>query len=54
MMYVSVVWSVCVAVLGSALVAAAPVPDTSEKCLSCEAKVTQLESLWTNATRYVS
>jgi hypothetical protein len=26
-------------------------PDTSDKCLSCEDKVSQLQSVWTNATR---
>ncbi len=32
------------------LALADPLPDTSEKCLSCEAQVSALESTWTNAT----
>lgn len=33
-----------------ALISADPVPDTSEKCLSCQTQVNELNSLWSNAT----
>lgn len=34
-------------------VVADPVPDTSEKCVSCQTHVSELNSVWSNATTYV-
>lgn len=34
----------------TAVISGEPVPDSSEKCLSCKTKVTDLATIWTNAT----